>query len=52
MKHMLTATLFLALIGTNSAVAELAIDGNDYEETIPVTINNFDEAEAAVACLR
>ena len=48
MKHMLSVTLCLALIGTNSAVAGLAIDGKEYEETIPVTINNFNEAEAAV----
>ncbi len=48
MRQMLTATLYLLLVGTGSAVAELAIDGKEYDETIPVTINNFNEAEAAV----
>ena len=41
MKYLLFATLSLALFGTNSAVAELAIDGKGYEEAIPVTINNI-----------
>ena len=48
MKYVLRATLCLSLLVTTSAVAELAIDGKDYDETIPVTIGNFDRAEAAV----
>lgn len=41
-----TIVLFSLLSGT--AVAETAIDGKDYKTTIPVTMENFDQVEAAV----
>jgi len=47
MKTLLPTLLLLAL-SVGLAQAEIAIDGKDYEKTIPVTINNFDRAEAAV----
>lgn len=48
MKHLPISTFVIALVGSGSAHAEIAIDGNDYSETIPVTIQNFDKVEAAV----
>ena len=44
----LLSTLTLLLLTTGIVQAEIAIDGKDYEKTIPVTINNFDHVEAAV----
>ena len=40
--------LTLSILSVGLAHAEIAIDGKDYEKTIPVTINNFDHVEAAV----
>jgi len=44
----LLPTLLLSVLSISLAQAEIAIDGKDYEKTIPVTINNFDLVEAAV----
>jgi len=44
----LLSTLTLSLLIVGLARAEIAIDGKEYERTIPVTINNFDRVEAAV----
>lgn len=44
----LAATLFTSILGTGIAEAGIAIDGKNYEETIPVTMENFDHVEAAV----
>ena len=44
----LLPALLLSALSVGLAQAEIAIDEKDYEKTIPVTINNFDLAEAAV----
>jgi hypothetical protein len=44
----LLSILVLSVLSVGLAQAEIAIDGKDYEKTIPVTINNFDRVEAAV----
>ena len=44
----LLPTLLLLTLSVSTAQAEIAIDGKDYESTIPVTMANFDHAEAAV----
>ena len=47
-RSFLTAIAPFVLLGSAPALAELAIDGKSYSKTIPVTIKNFDRAEAAV----
>lgn len=44
----LLSSLTLSFLIVGLAHAEIAIDGKDYKETIPVTINNFNHVEAAV----
>jgi hypothetical protein len=41
-------TLTLSVLSVGLAQAEIAIDGKDYETTIPVTMDNFDRVDAAV----
>jgi len=47
MKTLIT-TLVLSILSVGLVQAEIAIDGKDYEKTIPVTMKNFDHCEAAV----
>ncbi len=47
MKTLLSA-IALSVLSVSAVHAEMAIDGRDYETTIPVTMENFDRAEAAV----
>ncbi|MCP4900238.1 MAG: DUF1214 domain-containing protein [bacterium] len=47
MKTLLSA-IALSALSVSAVHAEMAIDGKDYETTIPVTMENFDRAEAAV----
>ncbi|MEP0200893.1 MAG: DUF1214 domain-containing protein [Halioglobus sp.] len=47
MKTLISA-LALSMLSAGLAHAEVAIDGKNYEETIPVTMDNFDHCEAAV----
>ncbi|MGY3571764.1 DUF1214 domain-containing protein [Vibrio paucivorans] len=47
MKHLIP-TLLLSAMTLHSAQAAVAIDGKEYESTIPVTMENFDRVEAAV----
>ena len=44
----LISTLVLSILSVGLVQAEIAIDGKDYEKTIPVTMKNFDHCEAAV----
>lgn len=44
----LISTLALSILSVGLVQAEIAIDGKDYEKTIPVTMENFDHCEAAV----
>ena len=47
MKTLLSA-IALSVLSVSAVHAEMAIDGKDYETTIPVTMENFDHAETAV----
>ena len=47
MKTLLSA-IVLSVLSVSAVHAEIAIDGKDYETTIPVTMENFDHAETAV----
>ena len=47
MKTLLSA-IALSFLSVSAVHAEMAIDGKDYETTIPVTMENFDHAETAV----
>jgi hypothetical protein len=44
----LLSVIALSVLSVSAAHAEMAIDGKNYETTIPVTMENFDHAETAV----